>query len=610
MIPVCILLLLWFLKALKRFIRVLTVRVHFLRGDGNDMIEIQGLGSYLMYFDEVSRIHTSAIVHTRQTKPAILMSTNFVPITLHYMRFISSNHQNSSTLEISLQTPVAGKLMLLSHFDVNHFKQAIQQGINSSNIPRSSAKSPSGSSSSLNGGHSAESSANKAMIQWVRRSIFHVEQSNSVSGITSVSRHDTPWLVSRECCNSHTLSVDVCSTGPLMGNASKPITVQFDVSSLLAEANRSRSRSRSGSGTPQSLLRFRGSNNSNNGGVILDASTATNTSPGQDQSGATQPLMNDFALVFVPTIAPRDMIVLSHAAKKVVVPQSLINRNHQQNSSSEGEIGLIPAALRDGYEDGISGNENTPSESHSTDQLNSPSRSSLSSLFPTWLRLTQSDNHVNPGISRSSSVDPNQIEVSTAGGDLSSQAMEMAIASIFTFQMPVTQPVSSIEANPVHSVPNSGTAQKNLYPKDLFFIDHRGQLLHSLEIFGLNPVNAADSTETVAQPPIQESSPSSADGLSISGTIASKPISSGSPGNTARIAPVDDEKTYNQSLPFPQDRTLNGNNTASSSSVAPAPPSPSPSTDALLISQGGKFPKDECVICLTELREIMLLPCR
>jgi hypothetical protein len=30
----------------------------------------------------------------------------------------------------------------------------------------------------------------------------------------------------------------------------------------------------------------------------------------------------------------------------------------------------------------------------------------------------------------------------------------------------------------------------------------------------------------------------------------------------------------------------------------------------LMISQGGKFPKDECVICLTELREIMLLPCR
>jgi hypothetical protein len=105
-----------------------------------------------------------------------------------------------------------------------------------------------------------------------------------------------------------------------------------------------------------------------------------------------------------------------------------------------------------------------------------------------------------------------------------------------------------------------------------------------MEIFGLNPVldNHTVSTTISDSPPRP---------IAVSTSLTNLSSFTGSPVGSTKVVPTmdaDPEVMRSDIQPQTAEKRLEG----------------------LMISQGGMFPKDECVVCLTERKKVMLLPCR
>lgn len=121
MIFVFVLLVLWFLKAVKRLYRAVLLRRAVQSGS---VVQIQGLGSYLSYFDGATRNHLNSIVQTRQAKPPIPVNVVYVSLYMESVK-LAMVAADQFVLELKFSAFIPGKLYLVTKFNSANFKEAV-----------------------------------------------------------------------------------------------------------------------------------------------------------------------------------------------------------------------------------------------------------------------------------------------------------------------------------------------------------------------------------------------------------------------------------------------------------------------------------------------------
>lgn len=124
MIFVCILLILWFLKAFRRLARAILLRRSLIFGN---VAQVRGLTSYLSYFDGATRAHLNSVVQTRQSKPAVPLEMLYIACSFDSVQLVPSSTPDIALLSVKINVVVPGKLFLLSNFDADRFKACVHQ---------------------------------------------------------------------------------------------------------------------------------------------------------------------------------------------------------------------------------------------------------------------------------------------------------------------------------------------------------------------------------------------------------------------------------------------------------------------------------------------------
>jgi hypothetical protein len=131
---ICFLVFFWLFKAARRYYRVIQLRSAVL---SDSLVQIQGLASYLSYFDGAINTHLHAIVHTRQTKPPVEMSMVLVPCSLLKAVIRLEAPGDRSTLELQFNAAVPGKLVSMLNFNMMKFRSAVSSAFHHSTSRRS-----------------------------------------------------------------------------------------------------------------------------------------------------------------------------------------------------------------------------------------------------------------------------------------------------------------------------------------------------------------------------------------------------------------------------------------------------------------------------------------
>lgn len=208
MILVCIFVLLWFVKSMRRLYHAVNLRYYLMY---DNVIEIAGLGSYLSYFDDASRAHLHAIVHTRQTKPPVQMDIAYVPLSLQHVHLLLNHDTHKRTLEIKFLTTTPGRLFLIPNLKIKKLKKSLQPQLRSL-LLGGSAAAGSGSVAasqtiSTEGVNKfTASSKQKQVINFIRRTVFNIPESVIAGAGGSKdgeeASQDLPWLCGQELCNT------------------------------------------------------------------------------------------------------------------------------------------------------------------------------------------------------------------------------------------------------------------------------------------------------------------------------------------------------------------------------------------------------------------------
>jgi len=130
--------LLWLMRAMKKIYYAVKIRYSLKSGH---LIQVRGMGSYLSYFAEASPMHASYIVHTRQVEPPSKVRTLFNPFTVHsaMMRLgakikntgspTGENALSTFNFAIKMTSCVPCKVIMLTQFKPEAFKHIVDRGL-------------------------------------------------------------------------------------------------------------------------------------------------------------------------------------------------------------------------------------------------------------------------------------------------------------------------------------------------------------------------------------------------------------------------------------------------------------------------------------------------
>lgn len=198
---VCFFLALWFLKASLRFYRMLRIRDGVL---SERLIAIDGLGSFLSYFESATRAHVHAIAHTRQALPPEKIRLLFMPHDLLLSKLMFSDESDEILLNLRLRCPGQCRLFLLQSFSVSRWAAFLstQRG----KPPSHSRKSH---KASLKGLSRALSAGNVSLDVDFLSLLLSLLQPSSESVAGKPFRVSCPALVQAEACDDHIMAVDI-----------------------------------------------------------------------------------------------------------------------------------------------------------------------------------------------------------------------------------------------------------------------------------------------------------------------------------------------------------------------------------------------------------------
>ena len=120
---ICGLVLLWALKAISNFYRMLQIRNAVLLTDR--VVLLDGIGSYLTYFEGAPDGHARSLVHTRQSKPPVDMSSMYIPCLLNKASSIGVSKKVNVNMEVSVT--IGCTAYVVYDFKLDRFRETMTQ---------------------------------------------------------------------------------------------------------------------------------------------------------------------------------------------------------------------------------------------------------------------------------------------------------------------------------------------------------------------------------------------------------------------------------------------------------------------------------------------------
>lgn len=111
------LLVMWFVHALRRVSKVISLRAAVLSAR---LVQVRGLGSYLEYFSGATSAHVNYMIHTRQVEPPTHVRSVHVPFSLQQTKL--QRLGNLLSFDIEFWCAVPCRVLLLCHFRADLLK--------------------------------------------------------------------------------------------------------------------------------------------------------------------------------------------------------------------------------------------------------------------------------------------------------------------------------------------------------------------------------------------------------------------------------------------------------------------------------------------------------
>lgn len=597
MIFVCIFLIFWFLKAFRRLARTVLLRRSLIFGN---VVQIQGLASYLSFFEEATRAHLNSIVQTRQSKPAVPMSIVYVSCLFEAIQLFPTANPDIVVLSIKMKATMPGKLYLLTNFDPTAFKKVVHDTCLFQNT-----------------------TINKLGFRDVgvifRESIFASDRAATQGLIT------LPFLSAQEVCLNEGYAHDIDSTGQFAINVAikSPFPSNSDDKSVY---------NISLCFVPDPVLRdtylkslFNPNKDAydNSAGELVDLFEPDDKVHAKmyDSKEGTQGLLSSSS----------SSSALSPSAAGENTPQ--LHRIRRKRTHSSTETMASPGLLKSVYR--------SVKDSVVNNVFNQrPAVNSIATNTET-IDIEAAVNPTNTTANSTTASSPAPLRQFSAHEFSNNAAVAVAMSFSLPRHLPSVFPPP--ENMPTNAKSNSATAgpakrmKKDLYPKEVLVVDRNGQVYNSLEVFGLGAVSHnEESSSTSASPSL---SGGNSPMIGSNGAVAAPlPLSSPMPhtphhilapetllGHPNRVTPAESVSSHSRPLQL-NDITMGELNRVVQSSERDNPGHPATATShrasaddnkatsadasSLALAQGGAYLSEECVVCLTDPKEILLLPCR
>lgn len=109
--------LLWGMRAIKRLVRIVVVRIAAIN---NSFVMIKGVGHNLINLEGASQHHMQSIIHTRPTNPPKQMSVLYIPFVVKST--VITTPKNIWTIEVQIWSATKAYVMILAGFKLSQFK--------------------------------------------------------------------------------------------------------------------------------------------------------------------------------------------------------------------------------------------------------------------------------------------------------------------------------------------------------------------------------------------------------------------------------------------------------------------------------------------------------
>eukprot|EP01038_Epipyxis_sp_PR26KG_P012758 gene12758-17104_t len=543
------------------------------------LVRIQGLGFALSFFDGATQSHLNSIVHTRQSKPPIIIPTLLIPFSISNSVATpailhASASPSSYRLSFSIQTMAPLKLVLLFNFNLPSFKKAVLDSLAVSGI--------------------------SLINQIVDTDIPDLE--TSLNGLSVVNEPITVTQLQGEkygICQRESLAVEIPIGSKIVNfdliqsmtqhihNAIRAVRLRTNIQRSGQDQNKSKPQPK----THPSNTAVTDSTND----IESTSTIPTNSNSRVDRPSPIEDEIINIALLFIPlndhfngTHGNHNNRIMKNNSKSSTPTSTRNNHNNYIKNPVISSYFRTPSfmfkhSIDEDTHDGImisekgnsqrstrsllhrmvNNNTHNNNDIISDNSTNSSPRNSFNGLS-NLIGTTANSNNAPTNHSNN-----NDIEMVNFSSDVI-KPISCSHVAVGIMTMNITIQHQATVNNPNnHQLTTDDAADFNtlvkITPLDLLILNENGQLFSSLEIFGLTPKNENETKNNEDK----NNSPTS--------TISTIPNSN----------PEEDKKSNNNN---------NNNNN-------------NPLFSAMFQSNGGDYHAEECVVCLTEPMSILLLPC-